>query len=219
MKEIIKNTEEEYHFTEKIHISSSVESIGEELKDDIRSRVVYKIKEARRHSLFVKLISAAAAVAVLISVSTFLYLHDINSPGDLVRVEVMNGETKELVLPDKSKVILNAGSTVEYNSAFCKNRNVKLSGEAYFEVTHDSEHPFIVTCEVLKVSVYGTKFNVQSYAESSNTAITLLEGRVGVRDLKNSMDEAVLMPGEQLLYNKENNEICGSNRSYVPGII
>ncbi|SEF97980.1 FecR family protein [Parabacteroides chinchillae] len=206
MKEIMKNTEEESRFTKRIQISSSVESVAEELKEDIRSRVIHKIKGARRHSIFVKLISVAAVVAVLVSVGAFFYLHDINSSGDLVRVEVMNGETKELILPDKSKVILNAGSAIEYNSAFCKNRNINLSGEAYFEVTHDSDHPFIVTCEALKVCVYGTKFNVQSYNESLNTAVTLLEGQVGVRDLANKMEETVLVPGEQLLFNKENNK-------------
>ena len=75
------------------------------------------------------------------------------------------GMVSSLTLPDSSKVWLNAGSTLKYPTAFTSNvREVEMSGEAYFEVHADKEHPFIVNTGDLKVTATGTAFNICSFA-------------------------------------------------------
>ncbi|RHJ94223.1 DUF4974 domain-containing protein [Bacteroides sp. AM07-16] len=208
MEKPSKNSEikqEKNDIVERINVFSSVDSLAENLKEDIRERTFHKINRARRHSFIFKITAAAAVVVILISLSTYFYIDNRMIPDMLVQVNAMDGEIKELFLPDSSKVVLNSGSSIEYNANFHKNRNVKLSGEAYFEVTHDKKYPFIVNCGTLDVQVYGTKFNVQSYKESLNTAVTLVEGKVGINDSERKLEQIVLKPGEQVLYNKKNN--------------
>ena len=63
-------------------------------------------------------------------------------------------------LPDGTKGVLNGGSTIEYSVPFQKNRNVKLVGEAFFDVKHDKQHPFLVDANLIDIKVLGTQFNV-----------------------------------------------------------
>jgi transmembrane sensor len=93
------------------------------------------------------------------------------------------GQTYQFTLPDGTKVWLNADSKLEFPSNFVnsKTRNVKLSGEGYFEVAKDKAHPFIVATDKQEVEVLGTHFNINAYKDESNTKTTLLEGSVSVR--------------------------------------
>jgi transmembrane sensor len=105
------------------------------------------------------------------------------------------GETYIVVLPDQSKVWMNAASTLKYSSAMARlgKRTVELSGEAYFEVAKDKAHPFIVKSATQQVEVLGTHFNINTY-DGKGVATTLLEGSVRV-----SLDGVVkvIRPGEQ----------------------
>lgn len=113
------------------------------------------------------------------------------------------GETYALILPDGSKVWLNASSSISYPSRFSGHakRSVELLGEAYFEVAKDKNHPFIVNTTKEKVEVLGTHFNINGYPEEKRTLTTLLEGSVKVSSITNgSVDEtgsALLKPGQQ----------------------
>jgi len=100
-----------------------------------------------------------------------------------------------LILPDKTKVWLNAESSISYPSVFAgEERNVSLIGEAYFEVSKDKQHPFKVKAGAAEVKVLGTHFNIMSYAQEGQTQVSLAEGSVRV-DLGN--DSKVLSPGQQ----------------------
>ena len=92
------------------------------------------------------------------------------------------GETYMVILPDKSKVWLNAASSLKYPTRFekSKSRHVSLTGEGYFEIAKDKAHPFIVSTETQSVQVLGTHFNINAYANESSTQTTLLEGSVKV---------------------------------------
>lgn len=93
------------------------------------------------------------------------------------------GKTHKLILPDGTFVHLNAGTTLRYPTKFTENsREVQVVGEAYFEVEHDTERPFIVNAHEVAIQVYGTRFNVSAYAEDNEISTTLLEGSVGVVD-------------------------------------
>lgn len=84
-----------------------------------------------------------------------------------------------MLLSDGSKVILNAATTFRYPTSFDgKNRQVYLDGEAYFEISKNSEKPFVVKLKKQEITVLGTTFNVQAYGHESYSEVTLLTGRI-----------------------------------------
>jgi len=105
-------------------------------------------------------------------------------------------------LPDGTKVWLNADSRLEYPVSFNgqEQRVVSLSGEAYFQVARDKEHPFIVRTERQEVRVLGTHFNINSYKEEGRTVTTLEEGAVMV---SSGQAKVVIRPGEQTILRAE----------------
>lgn len=111
-------------------------------------------------------------------------------------LSTVKGQQYQVILPDGSKVWLNAASSITYPANFVnlKNRMVQLSGEAYFEVAKDKSHPFIVKTDRQQVEVLGTHFNVNSYGDEGATRTTLLEGSVKVLSDKG---QKVLLPGQQ----------------------
>jgi ferric-dicitrate binding protein FerR (iron transport regulator) len=101
------------------------------------------------------------------------------------------GGQYQLILPDGSKVWLNAASSIRYPTAFVGNsRIVEITGEAYFEVMHNSKVPFEVKTRSQVIEDIGTSFNVNAYTDEAAIRTTLLEGAVKV-------DNVVLKPGEQ----------------------
>lgn len=105
------------------------------------------------------------------------------------------GGQYQLVLPDGTKVWLNAASSIRFPVAFVgKERKVTITGEAYFEVAKDKKKPFIVSSANMDVEVLGTHFNVSAYAEESIVKTTLLEGSVKINNKKS---EVYLVPGQQ----------------------
>ncbi|QDW25838.1 DUF4974 domain-containing protein [Pedobacter sp. KBS0701] len=106
------------------------------------------------------------------------------------------GETYQVRLPDGSLVYLNAASSLTYATSLIENgkRVVTLSGEGYFEVAKDKQHPFVVKTDRQEVEVLGTHFNISSYADDAVEKTTLLEGSV---KLSASGNSKVLKPGQQ----------------------
>lgn len=90
----------------------------------------------------------------------------------------------QFTLPDSSHVWLCRYSTLQYPAEFYRgNRNVRLSGEAYFEVRHDNEHPFIVEARRVRIRVTGTKFSVSDFHNERTSKVVLCEGSVNVSRL------------------------------------
>lgn len=112
-------------------------------------------------------------------------------------LSIPSGKDLMVRLADSTKVIVNAGSKLEYPSVFDgKERNVALEGEAYFEVEKDEKRPFTVRTEHSLIKVYGTKFNVKDYS-GKMTRVTLIEGSVSVTNLK-SGQTVKLKPGDDV---------------------
>lgn len=110
-------------------------------------------------------------------------------------VTVPAGQRVNLTLSDGTNVWLNSRSTMQYPAYFSANkREVKLDGEAYFEVTHNAKRPFIVNTQKYNVKVLGTKFNVDAYSDMGEFSTALLEGSVKIVDRKNSANETLLLP-------------------------
>ncbi|HWV67170.1 FecR domain-containing protein [Chitinophaga sp.] len=115
------------------------------------------------------------------------------------------GKYYKIVLPDGTRVSLNAASSLRYPTVFSDGqRKVELTGEAYFDVATDARHPFIVVTGKQTVSVLGTAFNVKAYTDEPYTKTTLVEGRIKV-DPRNGTAAKVLSPGEQATL--ENNQL------------
>jgi ferric-dicitrate binding protein FerR (iron transport regulator) len=111
-------------------------------------------------------------------------------------------------LADRSMVWLNAESSLRYPVAFTGNeRKVEITGEAYFEISHNVPLPFVVQKGNMKVNVLGTHFNVSAYDNEGEIKVTLLEGRVKVdkgtnEQLLSSGEQARLSPDDRIIRNK-----------------
>ncbi len=116
------------------------------------------------------------------------YLHGIS------KIEVPKGSKSQIELKDGTKVWLNAGSTLQFNEDFGKaERKVTLYGEASFEVARNEELPFVVAAGKMDIKVLGTTFNVNTYRESGEIKVALLEGSV---ELLSDAGESIRMkPG------------------------
>jgi len=115
------------------------------------------------------------------------------------------GKTSELILPDGSRVWLNAGSRLIYPEFFAdKTREVLLIGEAFFDVEHNEKQPFIVQTSDIKIKVLGTMFNVSAYPSDHVIETVLAQGKVSLEHHNSGMfDEPTEMnPGQLAVYNK-----------------
>jgi transmembrane sensor len=126
-------------------------------------------------------------------------------------IEVPYGGKSMLILPDGSKIWLNAGSKLKYNRDFdVQSREVYLEGEAYFYV-EKRKHPLVVHTSHLDIHVLGTTFNVKSYPDEDNIEATLVEGNIRI-DSKVTDKPLYLKPKEKLTFHKSDRQISISNQ-------
>ena len=142
----------------------------------------------------------AAAIALFLAVGNGWYQArqtrlDLESLNTTINVPI--GQRIEVTLQDGTRVCLNAGSSLEFPNVFSKrDRKVRLSGEAMFDVMPDADCPFVVETYGYDVQVYGTKFNVEADAASAEFSTALLQGSVKVTD-RASGAGFFLVPGEK----------------------
>jgi len=124
-------------------------------------------------------------------------------PG-LNTLTVPSGGKYSLVLPDGSRVWLNAESSITFPTAFSgRKRSVKISGEVYFDVAKDPARPFIVQVgNNRQIRVLGTQFNVNAYSDEEEITTTLLEGSVEILPGGNAGLAVRLKPGEQAAFSE-----------------
>ena len=154
-----------------------------------------------------RVMGVAAGLAALVLLSLWLFqcsqkqtlLADTGAgTKDSVTV-AMNGERKKIILPDNTEVHLNSGSRLVYNKDFGNNnREVWLSGEAFFEVTKDAAHPFLVNTNRMMVKVLGTVFNVKAYNTKEDIETTVVEGKVEVSLKEDAGKKVILLPNEKI---------------------
>src|SRR5690606_36092602 len=103
---------------------------------------------------------------------------------------------------------LNAESRLLYPSRFRGGRReVTLVGEAYFEVAHQADKPFIIHSGKLITQVLGTSFNIKAYENDPDIKVAVLTGKVGVRNLTGNQKAVFLTPNQEAVYNKAINSI------------
>jgi ferric-dicitrate binding protein FerR (iron transport regulator) len=148
----------------------------------------------RSNRLFLRI--AAAVVAVIFVAATLVYLYvDRDQEIQLVAQNV----NLEKVLPDGSQVTLTPGSSIVYQKHFKNDlREVKLVGDAYFDVAHDAKKPFIIHASTqVEVKVLGTQFYINTANASGKIEVVLIEGKVSVYYKDHPEQAITLLPGER----------------------
>jgi ferric-dicitrate binding protein FerR (iron transport regulator) len=111
------------------------------------------------------------------------------------------GDKTNIILPDSTRVWLNSGSRLSFNSDFKSGgRNVQLEGEAYFSVSKDKEHPFTVKTAEIEIRVLGTQFNVKAYPEEKSVSTTLIEGSI---QISSPIEKMIIAPDQKMVFSKE----------------
>jgi ferric-dicitrate binding protein FerR (iron transport regulator) len=147
--------------------------------------------------------AAVAIVCFGLSGLLWIYKSDKNSH-KWQSIEVPVGQRVKLKLTDGSIVWLNSKSKFSYPQNFSQqNRTVSLNGEAYFEVAHNAELPFVVKTGRADIAVKGTKFNLYAYENEPNIETTLIEGKVDFLENKSNGLQRTMLPNQQLIYNSE----------------
>lgn len=153
------------------------------------------------HRIVIELLKVAAIVLILLGGNFLLQKDDqMESFPSFQTLYVPAGQRAELVLPDSTRVWLNANSKLVYPTSFKEGvRQVELDGEAYFDVKHNGDNSFVVRTKSMNVTVLGTEFNVSAYSGIEEFNIALLRGSVEL----NSSDRSGkyrMKAGEQVFY-------------------
>lgn len=164
----------------------------------------------RKQLRYLLRIAGILLLPVLCTLATYLYMDKQAQPfiNNQVIVEAQNGHRAAVVLPDGSKVNLNSGSNISYKQSFGKKaREVKLSGEAFFEVTKDPKKKFIVHTEYIDIEVLGTTFNVYAYEKENTVEMVLLTGQVKINTNKAPYQSYYVKPNEKISLDKQSGSL------------
>lgn len=149
-----------------------------------------------------KFIKIAAVIIMLIGISGFFFFMNgskNNSHFEKNILEVPYGSVSILTLPDGTKLWVNSGSKLTYNSDYgIKNRDIYLTGEAYFDVAKNRKLPFVVHALNVKIKAIGTSFNVKAYPDEKKVETTLIRGLVEI-EKSGSKSIILLNPSQKII--------------------
>ena len=147
----------------------------------------------------------AASLIFLMGLSCFFYLSFVKTISKEYATKL--GEHAKITLSDGTQIWLNAGSLLKYPSEFKGGtREVYLTGEAFFDVAKDKEHPFIIHTDKMDTKVLGTSFNVQAYPDHEKQEVSVLTGRVNVKSTVTE-ENVYVTPGQKVVFKSKNNKI------------
>ena len=214
-----KATKEEQDYLESYYnlfdsqedaLSSLSENERQEYKEEIRESIfskitsdstpVYKVKFIERK--FARL-AAATILLMIIGAATFYLINGSQAFNKVETIAEINKENRVIFLPDGSKVILSAGSKLNYPSSFdgLDKREVTLLGEGYFDVRHDVSKTFVVHSGKLETVVLGTAFNIKAITGQDNITVTVRRGKVKVIIPEQNEILGIITPNQQIVYN------------------
>lgn len=194
-------------------INHSIDYLGSETsRDNVRQIEMdswatiqrYNLEQERKQRKRSR-ISWAAVFVFFLGLGSLLFQmqfseekENIQKETEWISFEAPSGTKSSISLEDGSKVHLNSGSKITYPKNFPKGiREIKMVGEAFFEVAKDSLRPFQVTSDYLTTTALGTSFNIRAFPNQP-IAVSLLTGKVRVEDLNNTSNKVILNPGEDL---------------------
>ncbi len=139
------------------------------------------------------------------------YLTNTSGGRSFTTVSTNKGQNSKITLPDGSIVWVSSGTTLSYNTNFGeKERSIKLSGEAFFEIAKNKDKPLVVDCNSLKVKVLGTKFDVSAYPEDQSVDVVLESGSVELTSATDQSLKKQLVPGEMARFDVVRKELAVS---------
>jgi transmembrane sensor len=184
-----------------------------------RSTIALRIRLSRNvtRTIYVywqKIAAVLLIPLVTISVYLLLQLNDAESVEyqvALQTVECSVGNRSRITLPDGTLVWLNSGSSITFPVSFAdsETRDVALSGEAYFDVTKDPRHPFMLNLGEVCLEVVGTSFNVSNYAEDKKVEVMLESGEVKLfaKTASGPRETRTMVPGQLATINRDTEQI------------
>jgi ferric-dicitrate binding protein FerR (iron transport regulator) len=169
--------------------------------DEPANAKVVKLSSAR----WLRTIAAVGLLLLLAWAAVSKLGGEINATAKWVEVQTTEDEKRELVLPDGSIITLNENSYLAYQSDLNEAavRQVRLQGEAYFDVERRTDQAFKVATDRAEISVLGTSFNVRAFAAETNMEVEVTSGRVAVRSLLKN-EEVILESKEAVVLNDNN---------------
>ena len=182
------------------------------------------LRKRNKLGLVIRLVSGGVSIAAVFMLAFFLGSISNKNSGrsespftsELASTEIKApfGSTTELSLPDGTRILINAGSSIRYRSDYnANNRDLVLEGEAYFKVAKNTKLPFNVKTHKINIRATGTEFNVKAYSEEDVVETTLLEGEVEISQIDNSDSKQVLVlkPNEKAIYSEKSDPITLDN--------
>ena len=177
-----------------------------------------KYKSSKSKSTFLKVSklvwqSIAAAAVIFFAITFYSLSHNYlskNPAPEYFEVYVPAAKQSQITLPDGSRVWVNSDTKIKYSTRFnSKERNVYLSGEAYFEVAHNTKVPFKVFANGAEIKVVGTKFNVKSFPGEDKVETVLIDGKVELgRADSESSGSVEMQPGDKAILNLKTNKVA-----------
>jgi len=193
--------------------SEIVDLQADETEADVKQRLYNNLKQQLfepqkpQYSVVKRMVIWAGSAAAALALTFFAWQWYTNSKvlmpvSDKQIVNVPYNRVIHLMLPDSSRVWLNAGSVFRYPKKFIgKTRTVELlEGRAFFDVKHQTQHPFIVKTKNLNITVLGTSFDVRSYQKEGTTKVRVVTGKVGITVPNGTGKQAIfLLPKQQII--------------------
>ncbi len=177
------------------------------LYDRICHKIAEEAKQKRRKKAIklIRYVLTRAAIFLLGILSYALIVHPYFYPKTATELTLIAPEhaVSQAILPDGSKVFLNANSSVRYlKDENTELREVFLTGEAWFDIEKDQDHPFVVNTSGYKIRVHGTRFNVSAFPDHQEITTTLQHGSIEIlpRNEKQNLTPVMLKPGQQFVF-------------------
>lgn len=183
------------------------------LFDSVKRKITVYENRPKIRFYTTNLFKIAAVGILLITLNLAFYIFQEKPEPEKVawqEIVVPRGNRMKITLPDSTSIWLNNETKFRYASNFSStNRQVELSGEAYFDVYHDSAHPFTVKIGEKQIKVYGTRFSVNAYPEDQFIETSLISGSVVFENDTeiNGKTEFKIEPGNSLYYNKQSKTV------------
>jgi ferric-dicitrate binding protein FerR (iron transport regulator) len=143
---------------------------------------------------------AAASILTVLAIASFKFWRHSPKPPVYEQIATSRGQRKQVQLPDGTRVWMAPGSELKYPAKFTDDREVFLEGEAFFDVSHDPAHSFIIHAGSIDTRVLGTSFNVRAYGDSTDAEITLVTGKVSISTENNPTTSTELAANQQAVY-------------------
>lgn len=179
--------------------------------EDTWNQISFRRNTPKTRTIWIRSIAKYAAIILIVLNLGWWGAHEYYRTADIQESQQMQVSTNDasnsvILLPDNTKVYLRQGSCLKYDPQFkAGNREVSLEGEAYFEVTSDKKHPFLVKTKEAHIKVLGTKFNVSAEKGASICQTTLVEGKVEF--ITANGKKYMLLPNQMIELNLNNKDV------------